>query len=112
MPAAQGLYAVVGDLVPTREVKSVKFEMQDSDKPILLRDYLGELLILLEREKRMITAIENSVFDESRLAVTAKAAMVDDQQSSYHREVKAITYHELDIIVTPGGHEATIIVDI
>ena len=112
MPAARGLYAVVGDLVPIREVKSVSYEMRDSDKSILLRDYLGELLILLEREKRMITAIEESAFDESRLVVTAMAAAVDDKRSAYHREVKAITYHELDIKVTPGGYEATIIVDI
>ena len=112
MPAAQGLYAVVGELVPTSEVQPVRFEMEESDEPIMFRDYLGELLILLEREKRMITAIEDAAFDEHHLAATAKAAVVDDQRSAYHREVKAVTYHELDIKVTPEGYEATVIVDI
>ena len=40
------------------------------------------------------------------------ASPIDRRLSAYHHEVKAITYHELDILRIPGGYEATVIVDI
>ena len=59
-----------------------------------------------------VTSVKVPTFDAGQLCATAKTKLVDRERSVYHREVKAITYHELDIRQIPGGYQATIIVDI
>ena len=111
-PAARGLYAVIGGLVAGADSEPVTFDLCGDDSAYLLRDYLGELLVLFEREARFVTSLDVPVFDENRLNATAQVSLVDPQRSNYLREVKAITYHELGIRTIPGGYEATVIVDI
>jgi SHS2 domain-containing protein len=112
MPAAEGLYAAIGELVAEGEESSVHFDFQGDDPSVLLRDFLTELLILFERDQRRLVAVVDAAFTESWFTVTAKVAPIDLERSAFHREVKAITYHELSIRVIAGGYEATIIVDI
>ena len=112
MPAAEALYAAIGELVAVDEASPVRFNLEGDDAAVLLRDFLTELLILFEREKRRLVTIVDSSFSTQRLTVTADIAPVDVAHSVFHREVKAITYHELSIRAIPGGYEATFIVDI
>ena len=111
-PAGDGLYAAIGRLVGQGDAGSVSFDFTGDEPAVLLRDYLGELLILFERDARVVTAVDVSSFDDDRLAVTAHTRSVDAQRSVFHREVKAVTYHELNIAAIPDGYEATFIVDI
>ena len=104
-PAGDGLYTVIGELVPGGESEPITFDLTGDEPATLLRDYLAELLILFESDGRIAASVEESTFDEHRLTV-------DRKRSILCREVKAITYHELDIRTIPGGHEATFIVDI
>ena len=112
MPAAEGLYAAIGELVAGGDESPMKLDFQGDDQSILLRNFLTELLILFEREKRLVVAVVDSAFTESQLKITARTAAIDLERSAFHREVKAITYHELSIRAIAGGHEATFIVDI
>ena len=111
-----GLYAVIGDLVPAPrtlgEPHELKIELHHADAAVLLRDYLDELLVLFDRDHRIVTVANVSTFGEGRLVAKLETSLVDHERSVYHHEVKAITYHELDIRETPGGYEATVIVDI
>ncbi len=111
-----GLYAVIGELVPARgaagEPRELKIELHHADTAVLLRDYLDELLVLFDRDHRLVTVANVSTFGEGRLVAVLETALVDDERSVYHHEVKAITYHELDIHPIPGGFEAAVIVDI
>lgn len=111
-PAAEGLYAVIGEVMASAEADPVSFDLTGAEPPLLLRDYLGELLLLFERDGRRIILLDEPVFDEQHLKVTARTANVDQHRSTLIREVKAVTYHELDIRSIPGGYEAAIIVDI
>jgi len=112
MPAAEGLYAAIGELVAASEASLQHFDFQGDDPSILLRDFLTELLILFERDQRRLVEVVDAAFVESRLTVKAKTAPVELERSAFHREVKAITYHELSIRAIAGGYEATFIVDI
>ena len=112
MPAAEGLYAAIGELVAVGDGSLLHFDFQGNDPSVLLRDFLTELLILFERDQRCLVAVVDASFTESRLTVTAKTAPVDLERSAFHREVKAVTYHELSIRTISGGYEATLIVDI
>lgn len=111
-PAAEGLYAIIGGLVAEGQPSPQPMEFTGPDDSILLRDYLAELLHFFEQDARMATAVDVNTFHEGRLAVTVHLSRIDAERTVYHREVKAITYHELDIRTIPGGCEATVIVDI
>ncbi|MCZ6651661.1 MAG: archease [Planctomycetota bacterium] len=111
-----GLYAVIGELLPAQgavaEPRELKIELQHADIAVLLRDYLDELLVLFDRDHRIVTVANVSTFGEGRLVAVLETTLVDHQRSVYQHEVKAITYHELDIRQIPGGFEAAVIVDI
>jgi len=111
-PATRGLYSVIGELAPTGDEETGRFERTDSEASELFRDYLAELLLLFECRHRVVTGLEVSAFDNHRLDVAYRTRCVDADRSVYYREVKAITYHELAICPVEGGFEATVIVDI
>ncbi len=111
-PAARALYAVVGDLVAAGAPNPIPIDLKASDAATLLRDYLAELLHLLDRDDRIAIGVDVERFTDSRLIATVETDRLDETRSVADREVKAITYHELAIRSIPGGFEATVIVDI
>ena len=111
-PAAAGLYAVIGNLVSTGESFPWTSRIDDGEPAFLLRDFLGELLLAFETDRRILAGVDGVEFADNRLTVSARLAPVDEQHSEYHREVKAVTYHELSIRPIEGGYEAVVIVDI
>jgi SHS2 domain-containing protein len=112
-PAAAGLYAAFGELVAGATTPtSFTFHEQGGDEAVLLRDFLTELLILFEREHKILASIESASFGDGELTVSGQAAEVDVERSVYCREVKAVTYHDLSIREVDGEFEARLIVDI
>lgn len=111
-PATEGLYAAVGELVPSGQAENVSVDLTGNDEAVLLRDYLTEVLIWMECGRRMVVAVEVKEFSAQRLAATLETRPIDAERSSLDREVKAITYHGLAVEVVPNGYRATIIVDI
>ena len=111
-PAAEALYSAIGELTAAGDETPQTMELTGGEPAELLRDFLTELLVLFERDGRIVTRISSPVLDESLLAATCWAAPIDEDACIFAREVKAITYHELDIRPIPGGFEATMIVDI
>lgn len=111
-PASRALYAAIGSLVPGDERRERRLTLADGTAADLLRDFLTELLVAFERESLMVAAVKHASFTDARLDAELVMSKVRVDQSSLEREVKAITYHELEIRPIPGGVEATIIVDI
>ncbi len=111
-PAAEGLYATIGELAAGVDATHLHFDQSGEDRAVLLRDFLSHLLLLFERDHRRLTDLDDVVFSDCRLMVDAATGLVDAERSVFHREVKAVTYHELEIREIAGGFEATFIVDI
>lgn len=111
-PAGEALNAAIGQLAAGGDSRALSLELQGSTSAELLRDYLGELLILFERDRRMVLRVQVLTYCDKRLSATLFTQAIDDQRSVYHREVKAITYHELRVQEISGGYEASVILDI
>ncbi|MGB0715245.1 MAG: archease [Phycisphaerae bacterium] len=126
--AARGLYGAIGQLIPADETDAVAGVERHSDShpqrehmqlkcdagehALLLRDFLTELLIWFETEDRMMAHITWTRLDETNLDATVTLASLDLSRSELHREVKAVTYHELSVIEQDGLLVASYIVDI
>jgi len=113
LPTAQGLYAAIGELATIDPPKRKRIDFTSGAGPeYLLRDFLTELLLMFERGDGVVTEIADAALDDHHLSATLAVRAIDDRRSVYFREVKAITYHELEIRPISGGYEATLIVDI
>jgi SHS2 domain-containing protein len=108
----RGLYSVIADFRTTGQSIRVQWQLEGEDRGELLHDYLSELLFLFEDEGRILWSPHVQEFSENRLVVEGDAETVDEANTSYHHEIKAVTYHELGIRTTDDGYEAKIIVDI
>jgi SHS2 domain-containing protein len=108
-----GLYAVAGSLVPSRIADLPRIFSLESDAPhLLVREYLAEMHYLLVRENKLVVSLEVNRFSNLELNVLVTLAKLDKQKSTWEREIKAITYHELELVRTERGLEASFIVDI
>lgn len=113
VPASRdGLYAVIGDLVPGRTAPPLRLDLQGEDPAGPLRDFLAELLRRFEVGAEVCTTLSTLTFGSNRLAVHGGMHALDPERSVFFREVKAVTYHELAVREIPGGYEARFIVDI
>jgi SHS2 domain-containing protein len=111
-PATDGFYATIGEVVAGGSGHARTFEFSGDEPALLLRDYLTELLHLLEHDHARFTPNTVRDFSGQRLVVLGQTATINETASVFEREVKAVTYHELAIRAVTGGYEATYIVDI
>ena len=111
-PAMDGLYAMIGELATAGTATTLDIKLSGDDPSIMLRDFLDELLVLFDRDKRIAVALDDASLAADRLHVGVRTRAIDEDRSVFFREVKAITYHALDIVDVPGGFRATVIVDI
>ncbi len=111
-PAAYGLYAMIGELATAGAATTLAIELTGDDPSIMLRDFLDELLVLFDRDKRIAVALDDAAVTADRLRVAVQSRAIDEDRCVFLREVKAIPDHALDIVGVPGGFQATVIVDI
>lgn len=107
--AAQGMtQLMVEDLsaISTEIEKSVRLQADDAES--LLVEWLNELAYWAEAEMLVFKKFNVADVTATRLEATVlggKAAQLD-------KHIKAVTYHNLEIIRTPKGLEATIVFDV
>lgn len=111
-PAVDALYACVGTIEPATVGQRRRFEFTADEPALVLRDFLAELIFLLEQDRVMAAGVVVIAYENDRLSVDAQMARVDDARSVFDREVKAVTYHDLIVREIPGGYEAIYVVDI
>ena len=78
-------------------------------------DYEGLLILFLEELLYRLTE-DYMLFSIEKLSINTdfslKARLKGTQIKSYQRDIKAVTYHRLNIRETPQGYEVNIIFDI
>lgn len=99
---------MVSDLsrLPT-EVEQ-QFELESIDPESLLVDWLSELAYRAETEMLIFQEFELSEVTPTRLRATARGGFAPD----LNKHIKAVTYHNLEIVETKNGLEATVVFDV
>jgi SHS2 domain-containing protein len=110
--AAQALFAtIVEDLATVRPLQAVKVRLNEDDRELLLFDWLKELLFHFDAEHLLFGKFEVKV-DGGSLTATAWGEPLDRSRHVLEHEVKAITYHGLQVAQIEDGWMAEVIVDI
>jgi SHS2 domain-containing protein len=105
--AALGMYGLTAAQISSQPRISRHITLQYIEPEILLIDFLNELLYLAESEEL--------IFDHFDLQVEGDqlhANLVGTTVASMDKEIKAATYHKLDIIETNQGLLANIVFDV
>lgn len=110
--AAHGLTAMIVDnpaAIQPRE--SVPFTLSGTSLEYLLFDWLNALLYAFETRGLVFRHFAVRIAD-GHLTATAEGEKFDPTRHEPGHEVKAITYHQLQIAETAQGWTAEVIVDI
>lgn len=107
--ATLGMFGVA-KYAPAADSKPITSEVKISspDLPSLLVDFLSELLYLAETKKEVYQRVKFKKFSRNEI----EAELIGRKLKRMGVNVKAVTYHQLDISQKKGGWEATIIFDI
>jgi SHS2 domain-containing protein len=111
---ALGLVGAIGDLVPRHgaATRTVEVTLTARDAAELLRDWLAEVLYLVDHHRVTVVDVALDETTETSLRARVEVAPYDEERSVFLREVKAVTYHGLRAERTAAGWIAEVIVDI
>ncbi|MFH0845657.1 MAG: archease [Pseudomonadota bacterium] len=89
-----------------------KIRISGDDICDLMVRWLGELLYLLEGEKSLVFSIHIDSISHTQLEATMETIPFDPQSHEILTEIKAVTYHQIE--VTDNGYqwEAQVIFDL
>lgn len=92
--------------VPLNEARAVQVEAFDRES--MLVEWLGELAYLAEREGLVFREIELQEAGPERVRAEVRGGRAPELL----KHIKAVTYHNLQVVETPEGLEATIVFDV
>lgn len=96
------------DINPTREMS---FEITSEDNVSLLYDYLEELLFYHEVEFMLFSEFHVEIDENLHLKATIKGESIDWDKHERKTEIKAITFHKMEVRMTDHA-ELQAIVDL
>ena len=105
--AARGMFELMGVVVSEEARCHRQFEIGADDREQLLVSFLGELLFLAEAENLAFDGFLLNVDGTNLLARLEGGSIL-----SRSKEIKAVTYHRLEISETGRGLETSIIFDV
>jgi SHS2 domain-containing protein len=110
--AGRGLFAMlVENLDDVRPQRTLGFRVEGRELDYLLLDWLNELLFAFESQ-RVLLCDFNVTLDDNGLTAQAAGEEIDPARHRLDHEVKAITYHHLQVEQADGRWRAEVIVDI
>lgn len=109
--AGLAMFNVITDTSNVSSSKEISFEVSSEDNVSLLYDYLEELLFYHEVEFMLFAEFHVEIDDNYHLKATIKGEDIDWEKHERKTEVKAITFHKMDVKKT-GHVELRAIVDL
>jgi SHS2 domain-containing protein len=110
--AAYGMLTLIVEPVTVRSTVAGKIELEERDKVTLLVEWLNTLLYELDTNRLLFKEFDIVISGETKLSAVCHGEKLDLRRHRLKREVKAATYHNLDIIQEKDRYAATIIFDI
>ena len=110
--AARALFHLMVDLDSVEPRDELAVQVEGSDPASLLVNWLSELLYLNDAEGWLFSEFEVERLDDRSLAARARGEKFDRTRHRAKLQVKAITYHQLELERTAEGWHARVYVDI
>ena len=110
--AGLALFDLIAGPLPRSAEKWIPLTASADDRADLLVNFLRELLYLWTGEDKMVTVIRVEAI--SKTSVEARIGFTDYRPGSHviGHEIKAVTYHQIDVQQVDERWQATIVLDI
>jgi SHS2 domain-containing protein len=105
--AAAGMFSLMGVTLHPEAGPERKMTVDGADAETMLVNFLGDLLLVNEQEQTALAPTALSI-EPDRLTASCSTARVLDQE----KEIKAVTFHELEIRQRDGLLETVIVFDV
>lgn len=110
--AAYAMFDLMADLKKVHETASLPIQLEASDREDLLVRWLGELLSLSSAAGFLFKDFSFSHLDSTSLDAVARGETFDPSRHKMKMEIKAVTYHQVEIQENKGRWEGKVIFDI
>jgi len=109
--AAVGMLSLMIKTDTMRHDVTREISLAAEDSEILLVEWLNELLYIIYTEHLVLYRFDIFI-DEGRLTAKCSGQRLEQKSTWFVREIKAATYHNLEITYKEGMYSARIIFDI
>jgi SHS2 domain-containing protein len=106
--AATGMYSLVADLSFVTPTVERVIEVIGVDAEALLVNWLNELVYHTEMDGEVFCEFRLESFEPTRLSATVRAG----KEIELKKQIKAVTFHNLQIIAINNGYEVTVVFDV
>ncbi len=100
--AARGLFSLIAELDDVEEVLYRDIELAAGDVESLLVGWLNELVYHFDTEGIIFKRFDISQLDDTHLKARGYGEKADSSKHTLKREVKAATYHMLEVVKNNG----------
>ena len=106
--AATGMYSLMADVSTLMPTVERELEVASVDAEALLVKWLNELLYHTEMDGEVFGEFRIQAFEPTHLRATAKAG----RGVELKKQIKAVTFHNLQIVSGGDGYQVTIVFDV
>jgi SHS2 domain-containing protein len=94
------------------KTSSLQLSVGGSDYADLLVRWLSEILYLFQGEGKVVTCTEINTITQTNIDATLQTVSFSPEQHEVLTEIKAVTYHRIEVACENGRWKATIIFDL
>lgn len=101
--AGIAMFNIITDTSGVCPKTEISFELTSEDKVSLLYDYLEELLFHHEIDFMLFSEFHVEIDENLHLKATIKGEEINWDKHERKTEIKAVTFHKMDVIETDGA---------
>ena len=110
--AAKSMMYITLKVKRTKKGEIIKLSVAGYDLADLMVRWLGEILYQFEGEHKLVTNVGIDFISPSHLDATLEMVSFDPNLHEILREIKAVTYHQIEVVEKGKHWEARIIFDL
>lgn len=107
--AGLAMFNIITDTSSVEPKTEISFEVTSEDKVSLLYDYLEELLFHHEIDFMLFSEFHVKIDENLHLKATIKGEEIDWDKHERKTEIKAITFHKMEVIENDGARLRAIV---
>ena len=93
-------------------IESLELSVTGADWPDLMVNWLRELLYLWNGKNLLVASVEIKQISAKRIVAVVSTEPYQPERHRIRNEIKAVTYHQIDVSESLTGWEAKIILDV
>lgn len=110
--AGLALFDMIVDTSTVTSEGTIDLAISGEDYPDLMVNYLRELLYLWTGHEKMVTLIHIENISPTHVAARVTVGSYRPDRHAVSHEIKAVTYHQIEVAGGPAGWQAMVVLDI